>query len=89
MSRQGSTSQPQTKRDLFDDLRQAVETCPSPEWKRRAQQALAVIEQGVRGIAEPDPLVEANADAFSVHAYRRCQQVAQYLLGDEGVLADD
>jgi DNA repair exonuclease SbcCD ATPase subunit len=41
---------------------------------------LEATEQALREIAKDDQLVSANEDAFSIHAYRRCREIAKFAL---------
>ena len=59
------------------------------EDRDRLARRVAELEAALRGIEQNDELVEVNDAAFSIYAFRRCQQIARAaLVGDGGFPQD-
>ena len=54
-----------------------------------ARKRVAELEAALRGIEQNDELVEVNDAAFSIYAFRRCQQIARAALAGDGGGAND
>jgi hypothetical protein len=61
-------------------------------WMRetdRLARRVAELEAALRGIEQNDELVEVNDAAFSIYAFRRCQQIARAALAGDGGFPKD